>query len=62
MKTAYSIFSNQGGRQINEDYADCAVSKDAYCFVLCDGLGGHGGGDAGADWDTVGGRGGKGAI
>lgn len=45
MKTAYSIFSNQGGRQINEDYADCAVSKDAYCFVLCDGLGGHGMGD-----------------
>ena len=41
----YSLFTDAGGREINEDYVK-AVEKDGnYCFILCDGLGGHGKGD-----------------
>ena len=41
----YQIFTNVGGRKVNEDSVR-AASKDAkYCFVLCDGLGGHGKGE-----------------
>lgn len=37
----YAIYTNQGGRKNNEDYVRCAKHGGAYCFILCDGLGGH---------------------
>ncbi len=45
MKITYSNFSDKGGRAVNEDYTGVAGFGDRYCFVLCDGLGGHGMGD-----------------
>ena len=41
----YAIFTNQGGRQINEDSVGAFSNGQNNCFVLCDGLGGHGMGD-----------------
>ena len=41
----YTTFTNAGSREINEDSCGVAVFEDAYCFVVADGLGGHGGGD-----------------
>jgi serine/threonine protein phosphatase PrpC len=37
----YSLYTNPGGRENNEDYVAFAKHDDEYCFVLCDGLGGH---------------------
>jgi serine/threonine protein phosphatase PrpC len=37
----YSLFTDPGGRENNEDYVACSNHGDGYCFVLCDGLGGH---------------------
>lgn len=45
MKLEYSIFTSPGTRRVNEDYADVVSIGDRYCFILCDGLGGHGMGD-----------------
>lgn len=41
----YEILTNPGERDHNEDYAGVEKNGEAYCFVLADGLGGHGGGD-----------------
>lgn len=43
----YAMLSEQGNRPINEDYVGYNVNSDkvAGCFVLCDGLGGHGHGE-----------------
>lgn len=41
----YEIVSNSGERDYNEDYAGMEQKGEAFCFVLADGLGGHGGGD-----------------
>lgn len=41
----YEILSRPGEREYNEDYTGAGRHGDAYCFVLADGLGGHGGGD-----------------
>lgn len=41
----YTIFSNLGSREINEDYADIFRAPTGIVFVLADGLGGHGGGE-----------------
>lgn len=40
----YEILTSSGEREYNEDYAKAAWNNGAYCFVLADGLGGHGGG------------------
>ncbi len=40
----YEMLSKPGERDHNEDYAGAASRGGAYCFVLADGLGGHGGG------------------
>lgn len=45
MKIEHSIFTDKGGRPVNEDCADAVRAGERYCFVLCDGLGGHGMGD-----------------
>ncbi len=42
---SYSIFTNIGDREINEDAVGAFENNGNYCFVLCDGLGGHGMGD-----------------
>lgn len=42
---SFDIISRTGERQYNEDYAGAKANGQACCFVLADGLGGHGGGD-----------------
>lgn len=41
----YSYFSDKGDREINEDAVGVSSTDKKGCFVLCDGLGGHGYGD-----------------
>lgn len=41
---SYSLFTNQGDRDYNEDAVGVEQVEDKYCFILADGLGGHGGG------------------
>ena len=41
----YEILSEPGEREYNEDYAGAKQHGEGWCFVLADGLGGHGGGD-----------------
>lgn len=42
----YSRITDIGSRAVNEDFAGCFENSGAQCFVVCDGLGGHGMGDA----------------
>lgn len=42
----YSLLTNIGSRDINEDSIGAYEKDGNYCFILCDGLGGHGMGDA----------------
>jgi serine/threonine protein phosphatase PrpC len=44
----YSLYTNPGGRENNEDYVAFARHGEEYCFVLCDGLGGHDRGEVAA--------------
>ena len=41
----YAVFTNAGDRPINEDSVGVFEHDANHCFVLCDGLGGHGMGD-----------------
>ena len=41
----YDTISKPGGRDVNEDSVSVTESKGHTCFVVADGLGGHGGGD-----------------
>ena len=41
----HAIFTNVGGRQINEDSVGVFRNGGNNCYILCDGLGGHGMGD-----------------
>lgn len=41
----YNFFTDAGGRDVNEDSVRTIEKDGNYCFVLCDGLGGHGKGD-----------------
>lgn len=41
----FAMITNAGDRTINEDAVGCFKNGDNHCFVLCDGLGGHGMGD-----------------
>ncbi len=45
MRITYSVHTDIGERQINEDSFSSFHKGDTHCFVLCDGLGGHGMGD-----------------
>lgn len=47
MKIKYATYTDVGNRENNEDYVGCSVAEDdnRACFVLCDGLGGHGAGE-----------------
>ncbi len=40
-----AVVSDKGGRNINEDSVGRLKRDGIYCFVLADGLGGHGGGE-----------------
>lgn len=46
MRISYAVFTDKGGREVNEDSVGVARNAAKHCFVLCDGLGGHGMGDA----------------
>lgn len=41
----HAIYTNVGGRQINEDSVGVFKNGENHCYILCDGLGGHGMGD-----------------
>ncbi len=41
----HTLFTNVGERDNNEDYVGMVEQNGRYCFVLCDGLGGHGKGE-----------------
>ncbi len=41
----YAVFTKPGSRPINEDSVGCFQNGNNQCFILCDGLGGHGMGD-----------------
>lgn len=41
----YQMYSSVGSREINEDFIAMTESGGTFCFVLCDGLGGHGQGE-----------------
>ena len=41
----YCKYSNCGEREVNQDFVGSYIKDDFYFFTLCDGLGGHGGGE-----------------
>ena len=41
----YAVFTNAGDRPVNEDSVGAFRNEENNCFILCDGLGGHGMGD-----------------
>lgn len=41
----YAVLTDKGCREVNEDSVSVYQKDDDFCFVLCDGLGGHGMGD-----------------
>lgn len=43
---SYSSLTNKGDRSVNEDSLDIFAESERWAFILCDGLGGHGRGDA----------------
>lgn len=49
----YSCISKAGDRTVNEDCIQCCILKDRACFVLADGLGGHGQGDIASRFVTA---------
>lgn len=50
MKFNHATLSHAGGRKFNEDAANnWLISNTQGCWVMADGLGGHGGGDVAAD-------------
>lgn len=44
----YASISKPGNRKCNEDYIQISSVSNRHCFVICDGLGGHGMGDIAA--------------
>lgn len=48
----YATISEVGNRNLNEDYVGTAKKNKRYCFVVCDGLGGHGMGDVASHFVT----------
>lgn len=45
----YTLYTNKGDRNINEDAVGAFTEKENSCFVLCDGLGGHGKGEVASE-------------
>lgn len=48
-RVEYATLSGQGARSYNEDACGYWTSPQASCFVVCDGAGGHGGGDVASE-------------
>ncbi len=48
----YGMFTDCGEREVNEDRIGFTEKNNSYCFVLCDGLGGHGKGDLASSFVT----------
>ena len=49
----YRLMTETGNREINEDFAQAVMLPDqGCCFVLCDGLGGHGKGEVASETVT----------
>ncbi len=46
MQMTYSVFTDKGSRAVNEDSFYAEAANGGGCFAVCDGLGGHGKGDA----------------
>lgn len=46
LNITYDVLTSKGGRKVNEDYLGAVETPNRLGFVLCDGLGGHGRGDA----------------
>ena len=42
---SFAMLTNAGDRPVNEDAVGCFTNGSNHCFILCDGLGGHGMGD-----------------
>lgn len=42
---SYATFTNIGNRAVNEDSLGVLTAQEGMYFLVCDGLGGHGGGD-----------------
>lgn len=49
MKIKYALLTDKGSREVNEDCIGMQKKWLNYCFVLADGLGGHGCGDIASD-------------
>lgn len=52
MKITYEGISEIGEREKNEDFIGITQAHGEYCFVLCDGLGGHGFGEVASQYVT----------
>ena len=53
MAITYATYTNPGSREINEDALDVySKIENSICFILCDGLGGHGMGDVASGLTT----------
>lgn len=48
----YKMISEVGNREINEDYVGAVTEPGLSCFVLADGLGGHGKGEVASEMAT----------
>jgi PPM family protein phosphatase len=48
-RVEFATLSGQGARKYNEDACGYWTSPDASCFIVCDGAGGHGGGDVASE-------------
>lgn len=46
----YAQFTDAGGREVNEDFIGVSEKNGVECFVLCDGLGGHGRGEEASEF------------
>ena len=46
LNVTYHTVTSKGGRSVNEDSLDTFLMPERKGFILCDGLGGHGSGDA----------------
>lgn len=45
MQLTYAVFTHTGDRDVNEDSIGVCQNGQNNCYILCDGLGGHGMGD-----------------